>query len=720
MKGTTVKSYICNSPSPMACSTILNQMGWSSAFFMFNEPNSNNTTSLIVSTNDLTTGNSLLTNEVWCSDAESLRKMESMEDGVALAFEADLDVIPTDEVWNIDEPKFDSGIKWVIQDRFWSSADVEFIVPEPINNDLLNFGPEVFGNPHVSALPIGEHMVNVNSKFLMNTLPNQGREFSTSEPGLMSIFSHAYNTPVELSWYNDNLDLHGSFTLDSCEYSEDGEHMKLEASNYGDLDMFGHITLMSNINNGFITVGDSQIVVKNGVFGDGETIYQGNEQSIAFMSMFKSLCFFYTEALEMSHDLSSLDGVIDYIIINADVDRVVANASSHMKSLNVTSLPGCLDVPISSKVILSARNRIDNGIFQDKTLMGNIINSIHLLESHGFIMESLRVASIMEALKNEEDVTDFIKNDELVLRGFMNSLARILGIDIGSEWVKEDFREQIKDLVGHLMANANAIMKIDIDSYIDMNSALLDAGTHSFIELHNVLCLHDKLKYACEVLGMDFIYPSKSEINGYIDLLMKTISESIGIPMGEYKKLLSMMMLVNRSKVENYIIMDDDIAVGSLNRIERMIESMDNYTIDTLDDDGSLFDAILDTIDTSREFVNGTEDSFIDVVAGAFGDDAIEVAVADFASKSKIKSEMNVIKALMESSDIDMEYAVESMENGGGMLPIMALVASLEGQDSLEAGALKDVVFDIMDNSFTDVTREMGFIDSPFLSYPEV
>ena len=492
--------------------------------------------------------------------------------------------------------------------------------------------------------------------------------------------------------------------------------MKLEASNYGDLDMFGHITLMSNINNGFITVGDSQIVVKNGVFDDGETIYQGNEQSIAFMSMFKSLCFFYTEALEMSHDLSSLDGVIDYIIINADVDRVVANASSHMKSLNVTSLPGCLDVPISNKVILSARKRIDNGIFQDKTLMGNIINSIHLLESHGFIMESLRVASIMEALKNEEDVTDLIKNDELVLRGFMNSLARILGID-GSEWVKEDFREQIKDLVGHLMANANAIMKIDIDSYIDMNAALLDFGTHSFIELHNVLCLHDKLKYACEVLDMDFIYPSKSEINGYIDLLMKTISKSTGIPMGEYKKLLSMMMLASRSKVENYIIMDDDIAVENLNRIERMLESMDDYT---LDDDGSLFDAILDTIDTSREFVNGTEDSFINVVAGAFGDDAIEEAVADFARKSKIKSEMNVIKALMESSDIDMEYAVESMENGGGMLPIMALVASLEGQDSLEAGALKDVVFDIMDNSFTDVTREMGFIDSPFLSYPEV
>ena len=216
---------------------------------------------------------------------------------------------------------------------------------------------------------------------------------------------------------------------------------------------------------------------------------------------------------------------------------------------------------------------------------------------------------------------------------------------------------------------------------------------------------------------MDFIYPSKSEINGYIDLLMKTISESIGIPMGEYKKLLSILMLDSNSKVENYIIIDDDIAVENLNRIERMLESIDNYT---LDDDGSLFDAILDTIDTSREFVNGTEDSFIDVVAGAFGDDAIEEAVADFARKSKIKSEMNVIKALMESSDIDMEYAVESMENGGGMLPIMALVASLEGQDSLEAGALKDVVFDIMDNSFTDVTREMGFIDSPFLSYPEV
>ena len=718
MKGSKVKSYICHAPSPMACSTILNQMGWKSAIFMYSGVEAQGVTSLIVSNNDLTTGKSLLTNEVWCSDAESLKEMESMEDGVALAFEADLDTIPEGDVWHINEPNFTTGIKWVIQDRFWGNTDLEFIVPEPIDADLLSFGPEVFGNPQVSALPIGEHITHVESNLLMNTLPTGEMGFGTTEPGLMHILSKVTQTPVELSWHNDTIDVGGSITIDNCEY--DGNEYRVRVIDDG-LSIPDFMTLISSISHGHISIGDEVITIEDGDFDNGLSIYQVNEGILCFMAIYKSTSFFYHDISMSNNDLVILDGAIDYIIVNADEKKVIEVAKEHMGDISLGAPPGCINVPLDENIILSGRERLNEGLFDNKTLIGEIVNSIHLLESHGFIMESLRVADIKDALENGDDISELVKNDEPVLREFMNHLSRILGIDIGSGWIKDGFRGQIETLVRNFTVNINAMIGLDIDDYILMNDCMSDLGTKAMAELHDTFCLHDKLEYACEVLDLDFNFPTKEEILDFMEDFVREMSTNLMISVDSYRSLASMLNLVNSARTENYLIVSDKYANESLNKIESMLGFITDYVNEITDGQGvsGSYGDIMKMIGVSREFATGTQESFVDMVVSTFGPDAEDTAREDARAKEIIRMEMGVINSLRESSDIDMDYAVDTMENGGGLLPLMALVASMEDDDTIESNTLKDVLFDIMDASFADVLKEMGFIDNPLFLYPE-
>lgn len=717
MKGMKVKSYICNSSSPMACSLVLKEMGWSSAFFMHNDLSTQKTGSLIVSNSDLTTGDSLLTNEVWCSDAESLKDMESMEEGVVIAFEAELDKIPSNDVWDVDEPNLDEGVKWIVQDRFWSNSDeIEFTVPDILSDSILNYGPEVFGNPKISALPIGEHQVNFKSP-LMNGIMSDDGEVSISDPEIIHVFSHIASVPAEVTWANDNMGLEGSFVVEGLSHNEELGTMSIKVNSHSDLSPMECLTLMCSIENGSLSVDGHSMTIEDGYIDGGEhSICSNSEKILCFLAIFKSTVFFFHGTSHHS-DVHVLSNTLDYIIVNGDEEKVIDLAKEHMESIGLASSPGCLNVPLTPEVIFSARKRLDEGLFDENSLIGDLTNCVHLLESHGFIMESLRVAEIINAMNNGYDLEDYIKNDEFVLKEFMEILAEIVEIDIGSGWMKEDFKSQFEHRVRYLMANVTSMLRVGMEDYIESSGAMSDLGTSAFIELNNALVMHDKLEYACDLLDIDFIYPSKDDIEKFTIMFLREMSNILDIPLFEYRKLLTILVMVARSRLDNYFIMDDDVALEHLDKIQKVITSYPdevNLTTNEYDDDNYM-DNVIKFIDLSRELIKGSSDSYVNMVTSTFGEDSEEDAFIDFCKKKSISVDMATVRSLMESSDVDMTYAVETMENGGGLIPLLAIVASQEGEDTLEANTLKDVVFDIMDSSISDELVEKGFIDSPFL-----